>query len=124
EKHLLRGARRDQSRAIFLGEIGDFQQLLPGYAAYGHGKPDIVEPRLFLPIDSQVIDVFVRSFIPAGRQQRSAGAPLQLFAKLLDTPIVDQKGEAGFSAQLAKSMIAEGTHDLATYLGGFSLSDE
>ena len=51
DNHILADGESNQSAAIFLGKIGDFQQLLPGHAAHGHGKPDIVESRLLLPID-------------------------------------------------------------------------
>jgi hypothetical protein len=71
-----------------------------------------------------VIDVRLRSFVLAGAQQRTVGAPFQLFTKLLDTPVIDQKGEASFGAQLAKPMIAEDPHDMAANLRGFSLCDE
>src|SRR6202007_1423091 len=88
--------------AVVLGQIRRPQHLLRGHAPYGHRKTDIVQSRLLLPEDADMVGVFRCPNVDTRVQERPVRAALQLAAKFLDAPIFDQECQASLSPRFTE----------------------
>ena len=93
QHNVLPGREADFAVAIPISQVSDGPHLRRRDPADGHEQADIVEARLLLRMDSQMIGVAGRALIDAGRAQRSSPAAFNFVAKPIDAAVFDEKGE-------------------------------
>ena len=118
DQQVLAGSDADGAAAIAVGQVGHAPQLPGGDAPHRHAQPGVVEARLPLGMDADVVGMGIGAGIGAGPGQGAPQAGFQGGAEAGGAPFGQQKRQAGFVARRACAAVAEQPGDVAAQLGG------
>ena len=111
QEHVLGRGEPELPLPVRISEPGQLVELVRRDAAHGRLQPDVVEPRLALTEDADVIAVRCPARVAARPGQPAHEPRLQLRAKARRPPLAEQEGEPRLAPGLAGAMVAEDEGD-------------
>src|ERR1051326_2647507 len=90
----------DLAAPVDFRDARQFGELSGVNAADGDGETGVIQPRLLLPEDADVIGAVRPALLPTGGVQRPVRAALELAAEFFRAPILDEKRSEEHTSEL------------------------